>query len=501
MDKELMNQLPEEENEAAQAPADTEETVAEEAAETAEETVCEEAESEAEEIEEYEICPICETGRIFDGKSYCEECEAVMLKRKPPFLAWICGAAVVILSIFALIAVFLISAPAIQVIKGDIAAKNNSWYTAYVEYNEVDSVINEINSILGTSELNGFIQAGSDVRVKLVEAYGKSTDPINAYSLASHYFTDEEIEKHPSLREYKFMNTAYNTSYEAVSGVLDYMMQDGSTYEATISKLEENRGKEGVEDVLIDYFSAAAASYFNIPVEEQIACFEKIDETAKKSDKDYRWLYYVDYAKLLTQAGMTDEANRLSDEMIAENNNADDYYSLKLKAFLSADDFDGAEKVIEDFKVYNEGYNSAYVMEIALMRSKGELDKALELCTEALESYGTSPELYRQRALIYLLQGKYDEAYEEAFAANSTAYNLYYYYGDSSAYSVELDHTVYVCTYLCDKLGKRDTENAIYLKEILAQFEGVDFSDEVASIISGEKTVQQVLTEGVCDLV
>ena len=242
MDKELMNQLPEEENEAAQAPADTEETVAEEAAETAEETVCEEAESEAEEIEEYEICPICETGRIFDGKSYCEECEAVMLKRKPPFLAWICGAAVVILSVFALIAVFLISAPAIQVIKGDIAAKNNSWYTAYVEYNEVDSVINEINSILGTSELNGFIQAGSDVRVKLVEAYGKSADPINAYSLASHYFTDEEIEKHPSLREYKFMNTAYNTSYEAVSGVLDYMMQDGSTYEATISKLEENRG-------------------------------------------------------------------------------------------------------------------------------------------------------------------------------------------------------------------------------------------------------------------
>ena len=80
-------------------------------------------------------------------------------------------------------------------------------------------------------------------------------------------------------------------------------------------------------------------------------------------------------------------------------------------------------------------------------------------------------------------------------------YNLYYYYGDSSAYSVELDHTVYVCTYLCDKLGKKDTENAIYLKEILAQFEQVDFSDNVTAIVNGKKTVQQVLTEGVCDLV
>ncbi len=504
MDKELMNDMPEEENEAVQAPADAEETAAEEPiAEAADEETAEEetaVENEADE-EEYEICPVCETGKISDGKAYCEECEAAMLKRKPPVLAWICGAAVLILSFFALVVVFLISAPAIQVIKGDVAAETKNWYNAYVEYSEVDSVINEINSILGTSELNGFIKAGNEVKAKLVEAYGKSTNPISAYTLAKQYFTDEEMEKYPSLSEYKFMNSAYNTSYDSISAVLDYMMQEGSSYETTLAKLDELRGNEDIEEIFIDYFSAAVASYFNLPIDEQVASFAKLDEAAKASNNDYRWLYYKDYAELLIKAGQTDKANAIFDEMIAENKNADDYYSIKIKSLLSVDDIEGAEKTLDAFKVDNEGSDSAYIFEITLLRSKGELDKALELCTEALEIHGTSPELYRQRALIYLLQGRYDEAYEEVFAANGTAYNLYYYYGDSTAYTVELDNTVYVCTYLCDKFGKKDTENAIYIKEILSQYEQVEFSDEVNSIISGEKTVAEVLSEGVHDLV
>lgn len=482
MDKELMNQQPEEEIEAEQTVTETEETV-------------------TEEIEEVELCPICESGKVAEGKYYCENCEAQMLKRKPPFLAWICGAAAIVLSFFALIAVFLVSAPAIQVIKGDIAAEENKWYSAYIEYNEVDTVLNEINSILGTSKLTEFIKVGSDVRVKLIEAYGKSTNPVNAYSLARQYFTDDEIEKNSSLREYKYMNDSYNTAYESVSEALDFMMQEGSTYEASIAKLEEFRGKEGIDDIFIDYFSAAASSYFNLPVKDQIASFEKIDKTAKESNKDYRWLYYIDYAKILIEAGMNDKANELFDEMIAENKNADDYYSLKINSLLSAGDIEGAEKVLDDFKVDNESYDSTYIFEISILRSKGELDKALELCKEALEVYGTTPELYRQRALIYLVQGKYDEAYEEVFAANSTAYNLYYYYNDSSAFTVELDHTVYVCAYLCDKFGEKSTENAVYISEILTQYAGVEFSDKVTAIINGEKTVQEVLSEGACDLV
>ncbi len=507
MDKELMNDMPEEENEAVQAPADaeetaaenaTEETVAEETAESDEETVIK---SENSEEEDFEICPICETGKITEGKNYCEECEAIMLKRKPPFFAWICGAAVLLLSFFALVVTFLISAPAIQVIKGDEAAENNSWYTAYLEYSEVESVAGEVGAILGSSELNTFIQTGTNVKIKLIDAFAKSSNPLDAYKLASNYFTDEEMEKYPSLREYKAMKEAYTSSYEALSEILDFMSSENSTYEQTAAKFEAKRGTEGVDDIFVDYFVTAAATYFKLPAEEQIACFDKIDASAKASKYDYRWLYYLDYATMLISAGQNDKAIALLDEVIAEDNTASDYYSLKMKALVSENDLEGAEKTLSDFKKNNEGYDSAYILEIALLRNKGELDKALELCTEALEIYGTSPEIYRQRALIYLLQGKYDEAYEEVFIANSTAYNLYVYYGDTSAYSVELDHTIYVCAYLCEKYGTMETENAVYISEILSQYQQVEFSDEVNSIISGEKTVEEVLTEGVRDLV
>ena len=45
------------------------------------------------------------------------------------------------------------------------------------------------------------------------------------------------------------------------------------------------------------------------------------------------------------------------------------------------------------------------------------------------------------------------------------------------------------------------SEYAIYVNEILDSYEGVELSDKLNSIISGEKTVQQVLTEGECDLI
>ena len=111
------------------------------------------------------------------------------------------------------------------------------------------------------------------------------------------------------------------------------------------------------------------------------------------------------------------------------------------------------------------------------------------------------PELYRQLALIYLLEGDYDNAYDQAYQANLTAYNRYYYYGDSSAYTVELDNTVYICAYLGKNFGEMTSEYAIYVNEILDSYEGVELSDKLNSIISGEKTVQQVLTEGECDLI
>jgi hypothetical protein len=58
-----------------------------------------------------------------------------------------------------------------------------------------------------------------------------------------------------------------------------------------------------------------------------------------------------------------------------------------------------------------------------------------------------------------------------------------------------------VSAYLCDKFGEKNTENAAYISEIISQYGEIQFSEEVESILNGEKTVQEVLSEGVHDLV
>ncbi len=513
MDNELLNATPEEENEITETVEETEETVeaheaeiaeeeasVDETAETAEETT-EETEETTEEQEEVELCPVCGENALSEDRSYCESCEAGMLKRKPPFLAWVCGAAVLLLSVFALVISFLISAPAIQVIKGDIAAENNSWYTAFLEYSEVDTVANEVNTILGTSPLNNFVKTGKSVKLKLVDAVAMYSNPLDAYSYATKYFSEEEIEKDATLRGFKEMQEAYRTSYETLYDGIQMMTSNLSNFEEVHEKFESFRGTEGVEDVYIDYFITAAANYYDIPIEEQLDCFEKIDASAKASGKDYRWLYYVDYVNILNDAGKSEEAIALLDEMIVRDNTAFDYYTLKVETQIAQGNIEAADETCTAFEEHNEGYDTAYILRAIVLRCQGETEKAKALLTEALETYGTVPEIYRQLALIYLLEGDYDNAYEQAYIANTTAYNLYYYYGDSSAYTVELDNTVYICAYLCDKLGAMSSENAIYITDILASYEGVELSDKLTQIVNGEKTVQEVLTEGGCDLV
>lgn len=527
MDNELMNNMPEEETEAPEAIADAEE-ITEEAEVAAEETSVEgeseetdaeetseaqeiddsedentenEAENPEEDEEEYELCPVCEENRITGDMNYCEACEAAMLKRKPPILAWVCGAAVITLSLFALMLSFLISAPAVQVIKGDIAAKNNSWYTAFLEYSEVDTVVSEVNSILGSSPLNNFVKTGSDVRIKLINAVANYSNPLDAYSYASKFFSEEEIEKNATLRGYKQMQESYELSYNTLYEGIEMMTSGESTYEEVTAKFESFRGTEGIEDIYVDYFITVAANYFRIPPQEQVACFEKIDASAKASGKDYSWLYYIDYANTLNDAGESKKAIALLDEKIEKDNTAYDYYTLKMKTQIADGNLAAAEETCNAFEKYNEGYDSAFILRAMLMRCQGKMSEARELLNEALQTYGTIPELYRQLALVYLLEGDYDNAYEQAYIAYTTAYNRYYYYGDSSAYTVELDNTVYICAYLCNKLGEMTSQNAIYVTDILASYEGVELSDKLNSIISGEKTVQEVLKEGECDLV
>ncbi len=520
MDNEKINGIPEEETEAVEAAEETveetneisEETETEETeADTSEEEVSEasaeetdessgesEDEEAAEEISEEELCCICGERKKSDDSNYCVECETAMLKRKIPFLGWVSGFAVVAASFVAFVLAVLVSAPAVQIVRGDEFAAKNCWYTAYNEYRGVSGIVEEVHTILGKT--TPLVKTGNGLNLKIVNAVANSYSPLEAIQVAESLFGDGALEKYPGLRKYAQIREDYIASYEAVMDPIDAMLSGTADKETTYADISKALGQEGVSDVYINYFLYNSAQTYGDTSEVKLKYLDAVEKSAGEDAEKYAWLYYQDYAGELYDSGDTEGALKYLDALTSMDKTKFGAYELKLRIALSNKDSDEANRILAEFKANNEGYDTAYVLEATLLRVQGEYDKAKLLLEEAFEQYESVPELHRQLALIYLMEGDYDMAYEEAYAADSNAYMLYAYMGDSSAYTPQLNNTLYLCSVLCRDKGTGTSENAIYIEEILTYYSEEELSEQVLSIINGEKTVEQVLTEGVCDL-
>lgn len=527
MDNERINGIPEEEteeqavqNEAAEettaeiSDPEQEETVAAETTdevadndepkntatlnEETEVSVHETEEAEPEAIDESELCTVCGENRKGEDGDYCPECEAMMLSRKTPFLGWLSGLLAIVCSVFALMLVLLVSAPSIQVARAEASAKDNCWYTAYKQYNEAPSIVEEVNGILGAE--TPFVQLGSGFNVKIIEAVANSYSPLDALSVADNLLGDDYVGKFRALKKYETIREDYLATYEALMEPIEAMTYGEADAATTYAAFEAAKSVEGVNPIFVNYFLYNAASYYNESDETKIKYLEAVDAANKESGTDYSWLYYQDYADLLYASGQKDKAAEYLNALTDSDKTKFGAYELKMRIAVNEGDFDKAKSILDEFKEYNEGYDTAYILEASFLRISGETGKAKELITEALEEYDSVPELHRQLALVYLVEGDYDSAYEEAFTADSNAYYLYAYMGDSSAYTPQLNNTLYLCTYLAKTFGTSSSENAVYFEDILDSFSEEDLSEQVLSVVNEEKTVAEVLTEGVCDL-
>lgn len=516
MDNEKINGIPEEETEVTVTAEETveetneisENTEAEETeTDTTEEEASEESDdetdeisekSEDEEISEDELCCICGEKRKSEDSDYCVDCETAMLKRKIPFLGWISGFAVVVASVVAFVIAVLVSAPAVQIVRGDEFAAKNCWYTAYNEYRGVSGIVDEVHTILGKT--TPLVKTGNGLNLKIVNAVANSYSPLEAIQIAESLLGENALEKYSGLKKYSKIREEYIASYEAVMDPIDAMLNGTADKETTYADISKALGQEGVNDVYINYFLYNSAQTYGDTSEVKLKYLDAVEKSAGKDAENYAWLYYQDYAGELYDSGDTEGAMKYLDALTNKDKTKFGAYELKLRIALSQGDKDEANRVLAEFKVNNDGYDTAYVLEATLLRVQGEYDKAKVLLEEAFEQYDSVPELHRQLALIYLMEGDYDKAFEEAYAADSNAYMLYAYMGDSSAYTPQLNNTLYLCSVLCRDKGTGTSENAIYIEEILTYYSEDELSEQVLSIINGEKTVEQVLTEGVCDL-
>ncbi len=472
-----------------------------EAAEESEKISEEETEETAEEADEVELCLACGERRRAEGSDYCAECEERMSSTKIPLLGWVAGFAAVIAGIFAMGLAFLISAPALQVYKGDMEAAKGSWYPAYSAYSQIDDLVSSVNEILKSD--SPFVRSGYGVKLKIFKSIAHSYSPLEAaYSAESIFSTyNEYAQKNAMVKECTKFLTDYQNTYEAVADAVEKMQSDEATVEETLAAFDEAATADGVNAVFLNYLKYNVATYKDMPDADRIKFLEAAEAADSADKSDYSWLYSLDYARLLMNVGQSDKALTYLDKQLKYDKSSFNANSMKMRLYLAEGKTDEAARVMQEYKAACKGTDTAYQLEISYLRSVGELDKARELCTEALKEYGTSPEIYRQSALIYLMNGDYDNAYEDAYEADYAAYQIYQYTGDNSAYTQELSNTIYLCSWLCKEKGKKDTDNAAYIDEILSSFSESEISDSVLQIIKGDKTLEEVLTKGECDLI
>ena len=410
--------------------------------------------------------------------------------------------------------VFFLAAPTFLGMSAEVASRDNRWSDAYYYYNQMETTVTDFQSLIdweaGKSEpvLRRLFSIGTEAKARKIEAYAKAYDPMEAVSkfiIGNYTSYDAVVENEGKLIE----NERVAPYWELFSSILytqeimNYSEEypEEETYENILAFYNKVGKQKGVDAVYVEYMKFALADIYERPAEEKLTQLQACDKLSKESGRDYKWLYYYDYADLLSKAGKTDDAIALLDMLAAENKNNFDAYIQKNRILLAADRISESEALIAALEEEYGNYSEINEMKVTMLRYKGEYNTAKKFAEAVFAESDILPEIHRQLALIYLAEGDYKNAFVQSDAAYLNAYNYYVQFG-YEAPDEALAITYYVCAKLYEATGTYTTEEANSIGMVYEMF-GEDFEPQgdVKAIISGEKTVKEILTEGDCDLV
>ncbi len=494
------------------------EITAEESEETEQNSDSEEVSKEEEkEKEEIKLCPACHEAVVAHDNEYCYRCMGTLKKTKIPIVGYIVGLGVLAVSFFAFITVCLLSAPSLQVYKGDLQVKDKNWSKAFEAYSQVTDYANEVKGIIGnTNPLTKVIMVGSGVHLKQFEAVTYIYDPIQALNFLPNIFTNPNAEKFYSknklVKECTAISDSFQKTFNAVAEPINKLsvVENPSVKlgEMIIKELEVFRGKEDVDDVILDFLIYNVAGYCMSSNEVLGSYLDTLHEKAQKADKDYSFLYIEYYTKSLIERKKYDEAIKILSSMAEEDVSDRKTCQQLISAYVRKGDMESANKIAQEFEKNNTLENgilsdSAYAIKIQMARYNGKYDLVKILYEEANATYSSNlePEFDRQMALVLLLEKDYDQAFEKAYAAEGKAYYRASYYQDNGGYSDELLNTTYLCAYLCKEKGKGNSENAEAIDELINALKSQITSETVKKIIDGKLSVEDALTKGARDLI
>lgn len=124
----------------------------------------------------------------------------------------------------------------------------------------------------------------------------------------------------------------------------------------------------------------------------------------------------------------------------------------------------------------------AYILEAFAYRMNGEYNKSLKACENGLKTAGDAPDLYRQKAMTLILDGKFSEA-EEACkkGLEKEEYGAMYF------------------VYLIAATEQKDTDAVKSINSSLKEM-GVEYTEKMQKYVDGKITYKDVLLKGTGDI-
>lgn len=471
-------------------------------------------------------CSYCGGNKAAEGSEYCEACEKKLLAKRVPFMGWVAGfvslSVAVVLSIAALSGTLLTSGAN----KGDEYAKKGNWHAAYEQYYEgyrlsverINVINDSLNRIFETEE-RAYINPSLGLKKRMINVVANYYGPLDAYYYATGFLSERELAM-PFMKDYEKMHQAFQTTYMTVEETFNKSFEENPDYKTILAEMDKYAGKEGVDDVFLNYHKYVIAVNLGAPVSEQLEILRNIEKLAAESGDDYDWLCNPTMAQTLYDAGEIDETMVYLEKIIESNKSNYEAYRLKMKIQVMAGDIEAAGKTVAEFRENHENNELSYyadVLEIEYLRFIGEYDKAEALCIEADESYKNVPEtngmmdliymienklvmpteIYRQRALILMINGEYAEAFDcimEAYRMES--YYAQYLQGTTSLNDPKFYGTLYLSAVLVNNNNQVTEENQPDVEMVLEMFGKGSISEKIDAVKNGEKTVKEVLEEG-----
>ena len=476
---------------------------AEEAAEPAEEVTAEtapagepEADTADEILDDETICIRCGKNHkdtsVSEDYEFCAECRQKMLKAPLNWRGFIAAIATIIIGGFAVLVAAYTAMIASPVLDAQSYTGQKRLTDALTSYTAAEKAASDLNTQFNVENL---FTTGTKTFVKKMQVTAKASSPLAVGETLKTAIKNAKSYKLPwlkPLKQYSDEYTLFQNTQKAVEPLItDYQQADPKDvpYDKLIAKLDALKtGKDAKK--YSDYFIEYYKTYVAVLANKGAATELKHMLAVKKLAPGATWLYDYYLADCYKRLAQYDKMIAACDELLAENVNSIEVYSLKARAYASQKNFTEALKVCNDMDEFNTGKAAGYALKAEIYRRKGDLKTAESLCAQGVKKSEGSTELYRQQAIVLLLKGeKYkSKAYEAAY----NAYNSAYYNSDTT---LELLNTIALCAKIA---GETDMykEAVSYLTQ-----NGYKLSDSVAQYFAGKMTLEEIFITGKGDVV